>query len=181
MPQCYGLLAEHFNILELSVMLWLRIHYWISHHHESIDNTMKVSIHIYVHISLIFPSSATTGDCCLKSHSVLTYTLVNSIKWERTQAINIFILIHKTESNPLSTKTPHTWDWCGVNLIYGSLPTCHKNTSAPCTWKHSQNLPLFTSFTNNILSCRSRKSPGVTNNFNDALFHSGASKKRFHK
>lgn len=41
-----------------------------------------------------------------------------TIKWEGTQAINIFLLKHKTASNPLSTKTPCTWwyTWTECNL-----------------------------------------------------------------
>lgn len=47
----------------------------------------------------------------MKSHTVSLLTLHRTER-ERTQAINIFILIHKTASNPLSTKPPCTWDQC---------------------------------------------------------------------
>ncbi len=46
------------------------------------------------------------------------------------------------------------------------------STSAPCTWKHSQNFSLYSFFTEYILSCHRRKSPGVTSNIM-ALLHSG--------
>lgn len=76
-----------------------------------------------------------------------------TIKWEGTQAINIFLLKHKTVSNPLSTKTPCTWwyTWTECNLW---IP------ANMCVKKFIWNL------TDHILTCPIRKSPGVTNNIN---------------